>query len=64
MRWIEERVSSGNWANVADVYHVNGTRSQSVRGEAETFPVILLDMCYFWWCDVNVSRRKSSAVMT
>ena len=34
-RWIEARVSSGNWAKVADVNHVRGTRSQRVSGFAE-----------------------------
>lgn len=37
-RWMLARVSSGNCANVADVYHGNGTRSQRVRGLAEWCP--------------------------
>jgi hypothetical protein len=40
-RWILECVSSGNCANVADVYHARGTRSQSVSGLAAWCPAML-----------------------
>lgn len=39
---MEDRVSSGNWAKVADVNHVRGTRSQSVMGLAEWFPIYIV----------------------
>lgn len=38
VRWMLECVSSGNCANVAEVYHGSGTRSQSVSGLAECWP--------------------------
>lgn len=38
VRWMLERVSSGNWAKVAEVYQVRGTRSHSVTGFAECWP--------------------------
>ena len=38
VRWMLVRVSSGNWAKVAEVYHGRGTRSQKVRGLAEILP--------------------------
>lgn len=38
VRWILECVSSGNCANVAEVYHCSGTRSQRVSGLAECWP--------------------------
>ena len=41
LRLILSRVSSGNWANVADVYHGKGTRSQRVRGLAAWYPVVI-----------------------
>lgn len=42
VRWMLACVSSGNCANVAEVYHGSGTRSQSVSGLAVCWPVCLL----------------------
>lgn len=39
VRWILDRVSSGNCAKVAEVNQVRGTRSQRVSGLAEWCPV-------------------------
>ena len=54
-----ECVSSGNCANVAEVYHGSGTRSQRVSGLAECWPMELLAsrLVHGWSYDV-VSRSS------
>jgi hypothetical protein len=51
-----DRDSSGNWANVAEVYHGSGTRSQSVSGLAEWWPSGPLAPCLLVWAAPQMRR--------
>jgi hypothetical protein len=48
LRWMLERVSSGNCAKVADVYQLRGTRSQRMIGLAEAWPAVQLALKCVW----------------